>query len=469
MLHEIIRFSSEALDDTGITVAALPGAGSDRKYYRITTSGGETFIATYGPDRKENNAFISLSAILFDNGINAPKIIAADPDKKIYLQEDLGDRSLYDLLKDEKFENYLSETVKQLAGFHCIDAAPIEGKLFTKPFGHRQIMWDLNYFKYSFLKPCGITFDEELLEDDFEKFASDLLHHGASGARLMYRDCQSRNVMIKDGKPYFIDFQGARIGPGLYDVASLLWQPRAGLNRELRNRMADIYCKEMQKRGSFDEESFRTMLPRFVAFRLLQVLGAYGFRGMVEKRAIFLSSIRLGLKQLKELHSEGAFSNYQELNRAIEALCKLTLFDTADEDGLTVYVNSFSYKKGYPQDFTGNGGGFALDCRAMHNPGRYAEYKHLTGRDKEVIDFLEQRGEVQKFVEAALLNVLPAVARYRDRGFTSLQVNFGCTGGQHRSVYCAERTAHEIAEKFPDVKVRLQHREQNITEWLNRK
>jgi hypothetical protein len=277
----------------------------------------------------------------------------------------------------------------------------------------------------------------------------------------MYRDFQSRNVMIKDGQPYFIDFQGGRRGPLHYDVASFLWQARANFSDELRAELLEDYIGALKELREINADEFRKQLKHFVLFRTLQVLGAYGFRGSFEKKPHFLQSIPFALKNLRQLLHED-MSAYPYLAEILRQLCDLEQFqDRAPSQHLVVKVYSFSYKKGIPYDDSGNGGGFVFDCRALHNPGRYAQYAKLTGLDQPVIDFLEEDGEVQPFLEQAYQLVDASVQRYKERGFTSLMVSFGCTGGQHRSVYTAQKMAEHIHQKF-DVEVQLIHREQNI-------
>lgn len=274
--------------------------------------------------------------------------------------------------------------------------------------------------------------------------------------------------MVYESKPYFIDFQGGRPGPVIYDAISFLWQAKAGFSDDFRQEMLEHYFEELSRLTSCrrNEQEEHQSVNRFALFRTLQVLGAYGLRGLVERKAHFIESIPAALENLKILIENGAVDRYPELKRVCSCVCTDKRFAKKTEDGLRVTVFSFSYKKGYPADFTGNGGGFMFDCRGMHNPGRYAEYKSLTGRDKPVIDFLEERGEVQQFVENAVGMVSPSIETYLRRGFSNLQIGFGCTGGQHRSVYCAERTAQVIAEKFPSAHIVLIHREQGLETTL---
>ena len=355
-----------------------------------------------------------------------------------------------------------------------------EGAAGFRPFSKRLVSWDLNYFKYSFLKSAGVMFDEDALEDDFELFAADLMDYTRGCEGFMYRDFQSRNIMLaptaesgaKEGKPdieasrpVFIDFQGGRRGPVVYDIVSLLWQAKAGFSSTLKRELTEYYFSLAEAAGVYDMPKMRESLPAYQLFRTLQVLGAYGFRGLVEHKSHFIESIAGGLRNLKEIldGNPALETRYKGIGRCCRALLADRRFGERVSDGrLRIEVFSFSYKKGYPEDLSGNGGGFMFDCRGMHNPGRYKEYVSLTGRDREVIDFLESRGEVQGFLSSACELVDKTVSVYLRRGFSNLQVGFGCTGGRHRSVYCAEHMAAHLAERFPEARIILRHREQGI-------
>lgn len=445
-------------------IEALPQGGSDRKYYRMSAEGRLTVIATVGNDKAEDSAFIALSRQFSTRGVRVPEIYAVSPDEMVYLQSDLGDISLFSMLGTSEGERLVAETLRSLPLMQAISPDEV-GKLSGQPdFSRRLVMWDVNYFKYCFLRQTGVLYSENALEDDFERLANDVMEASALLEGFMYRDCQSRNVMIYEGKPWWIDYQGGRRGPCVYDAVSFLWQARAGFTPEFREKMLDEYFDAWSKLRSYDEQRVRDSVPLFVLLRTLQVLGAYGFRGIIQKRAHFLSSINQGIDNLVSA-AEPLKNRYPEIWKVAAALAANNPFnDTEDKDRLVVTVYSFSYKKGYPADWSGNGGGFMFDCRALHNPGRYDRYKKLTGRDSDVIEFLGEYPEVEIFVNHATELVLPAVERYSCRGFTRLQIGFGCTGGQHRSVYCAERIARKIAEKYPEVKVKLIHREQDIEE-----
>jgi hypothetical protein len=320
-------------------------------------------------------------------------------------------------------------------------------------------MWDLNYFKYCFLKATGLDFEEDKLEDDFQRMADVLMRSQSS--TFMYRDFQSRNVMIKDGEPWFIDFQGGRKGPFYYDVASFLWQAKANLPDAFRKDLLKEYLDSLRKYQPIDENYFNEQLRHFVLFRTLQVLGAYGFRGYFEKKPHFMQSVPFAIANLRELLTV-PYKEYPYMTELLRRLVNMKQFtDELSKHQLTVKVMSFAYKKGIPNDVTGNGGGFVFDCRGVNNPGKYDRYKPFTGLDKQVIQFLEDDGEILKFLEHCYALVDASVTRYLERGFTNLMVSFGCTGGQHRSVYSAQHMAEHLHKKF-NIKVELVHREQDI-------
>ena len=453
------------------SVQPLTAAGSGRRYYRLR-AGGSTLIGVVGNSVEENRAFITLSQHLGGKGLPVPRVVAVSDDMLRYLQQDLGDTSLYDTLAEcrksgewnESAYELLTQTMCMLARTQVEGDRDMDYSVcYPSPlFDKRSMMYDLNYFKYCFLKATGVMFHEEMLEDDFEALVGALLTAEPKG--LLYRDFQSRNVMIMNDKPHLIDFQGARHGAVHYDVASFLWQARAQYPEELRYRLVDVYLKALRNYyPGLDRESFMHDLDTYLLFRNLQVLGAYGFRGYFERKELFLQSIPQAIDNLRTLLDRGVASTYPHLQATLQAVCDLPCFQPAEpRTNLCVTVYSFSYKKGLPTDNSGNGGGFIFDCRAVHNPGRYEAYKHLTGQDAAVKEFLEEDGEILTFLEHAYSLVDASVERYLRRGFTSLQVSFGCTGGQHRSVYSAEAMAEHLHQKY-GIEVMLIHRERNFT------
>lgn len=450
------------------TCTHLTGSASNRQYYRLSGD-GHTCVGAIGTDVKENEAFLALAAHLRAKGLNVPTVLAVSEDRMAYLQEDLGGDVLFDMLTKARktgegmqdVEDLLCRTMSKLPQIQFRGAEDLDFSVcYPQPaFDRRMVMFDLNYFKYCFLKPSGLEFNEVLLQDDFERFADDLLEEDTD--TFMYRDFNARNVMVHDGEPYFIDFQGGRRGPVHYDVASFVYHSRAGYSEELKSRMLDSYLAALSEYMTVDHDRFAETLRKFRLFRLLQVLGAYGFRGLVEQKANFVTSIPAAVTDLRLLLDE-QFQRYPYLNETLHRLTALPRFDSSSSDGvLEVKVCSFSFKKGIPYDPTGNGGGYVFDCRSIHNPGRYQEYKELTGKDEPVIRFLEEDGEILEFLDHVYGVVDPHVETYKGRGFTSLMVSFGCTGGQHRSVYCAEHLAAHLTERYPDVRVLLTHREQS--------
>ena len=453
------------------SIEPLPGAGSNRKYFRL--KGKESLIGVYGTSTEENRAFIYMARHFSQKGLPVPRILAESPDQSAYLQDDLGDTSLFQLIKQgresgnfsDEETNILKRTIRLLPQIQFEGSKDMDFS-YCYPlatFNRRSVLWDLNYFKYCFLKATGLEFQENLLEDDFERMADTLLQ--IEPQVFMYRDFQSRNVMIREEKPYFIDFQGGRKGPFYYDVASFLWQAKANYPDSLRQELLDEYLDALRPYHAIDKEQFLTTLRHFVLFRTLQVLGAYGFRGYFEKKAHFIQSVPYAIENLRQL-LETDFPEYPYLCLMLRKLTELPQFASIrNRRKLTVRVMSFSYKKGIPEDPSGNGGGYVFDCRAVHNPGKYEQYKQLTGRDKPVIDFLEQDGEILQFLEHVDALADAHVQRFLERGFTNLSICFGCTGGQHRSVYSAEHVAHHLNEKF-GVRIRLIHREQHIEQIL---
>jgi hypothetical protein len=319
-------------------------------------------------------------------------------------------------------------------------------------------MWDLNYFKYCFLKGVGIEFDESRLEDEFVRMTAMLLSDNDNV--FLYRDFQSRNVMLKDGEPYFIDFQGGRRGPIYYDIASFIGQARAKYTAAAVDAMIGSYLDALAEYKSVERGHFMRMLQLFRVFRLLQNLGAYGYRGLFERKKAFVESIPAALAQLLQ-QLELLDGEFPYIRSLIAQIACLPMFVREEAKGLTVDVISFSYKRGIPDDTSGNGGGFVFDCRAIHNPGRYEPYKKLTGMDAPVIEFLEKESNIAGFLEHAYALVDEMVDTYKRRGFTHIQVCCGCTGGQHRSVYSAEHIARQVADKF-GVRVVVTHKMQGV-------
>lgn len=499
-------------ESTGLDVVSvdkIPGAGSNREYYRLHGSDGTALIGAVGTSRDENHAFCYLAKHFTERRLPVPQVVAQSQDGLRYLQTDLGDLSLFEAIKGgreaggrytQKEKQLLKKTISLLPAIQIKGARNLD---FThcypqESLDETNVLFDLNYFKYCFLKATGLDFHELKLEASFQLMARDIV--SIPGEAFMYRDFQARNVMLdKDGNPYFIDFQGGRRGPVQYDVASFLWQASARYSDSLRQELIETYIQSLKNYTEVNEKKFRENLKLCVLFRLLQVLGAYGFRGYFERKKHFLESIPPAMQNLRELLADGGCP-YPYLRELLTNLVDMPQFAVEEskpakradgyrvtennpysahpQDGpatfskydgkgpLVVRVFSFSYKKGIPADESGNGGGYVFDCRSTHNPGRYEPYKKLTGLDEPVIRFLEDDGEILTFLDSVYKLADAHVHRYIQRGFTSLMFSFGCTGGQHRSVYSAQHLAEHIHEKF-GIEVHVCHREQGIEQTFS--
>jgi aminoglycoside/choline kinase family phosphotransferase len=454
--------------EQGIEILPLPQAGSYRQYYRLTGQLKHA-IGVYSPDKSETQAFITFTNHFSQLGLNVPEIYTSDIENDCYLISDLGDLSLLDHLEKNRVGGVPSEqtfdlykkAIAELPRFQ-VDACRDLNFSVCYPSGEfdgRSMRWDLNYFKYYFLRLLKIQFNEAALENDFDRLIVYLLKSGNSF--FMYRDFQARNIMIHDGKPWFIDYQGGRRGPLQYDLASLLFQVKASLPYDFREEMLHWYLENLRKYINIDEKKFIDDYYGFVLIRLLQVMGAYGFRGYFERRAHFLQSIPYAVENLRWLLSNVKFRiEMPELMKALQEIAKTEIeLPVLPKAGtLTVSVNSFSFKNGPPPDYSGNGGGFIFDCRALPNPGRYDHYKKFTGLDESVIQYLDREKAVAKFLQNVFKIVDQSILEYQNRGFNHLQVNFGCTGGQHRSVFCASRLAAYLEETY-SLKVITYHQE----------
>lgn len=451
--------------ENAITIVPLPQSGSSRKYFRITGKTASA-VAALNKDKVENRAFITFAKHFFTKNLPVPQILAEDLNENLYLLEDLGNQTLFDLLNKEGFTNtvkeYYQQALRTLLSFQLEAGKDLDYSVCypRDKFDEQSILWDLNYFKYYFLKLADIQFDEQKLENDFKVLAKYL--SGVNADYFMYRDFQSRNIMIKDNQLYFIDFQGGRKGALQYDVASLLWSARANLTFDQREELLNYYLNELQKDIQVNTDEFIKYYYGFVLVRILQTLGAYGFRGFYERKDHFLKSIPHAIDNLEWLiENQKVTINCDELFFAIAGIINSEIrkkFREEKNDRLKIIITSFSYKQGIPQDTSGNGGGFVFDCRGLNNPGRYDEYKLLTGKDDAVIKFLEEKSDVDKYLKNVWKLILPTVKEYQERGFKNLMINFGCTGGQHRSVYCAEKTAKYFFTK-PNLQVDVKHTE----------
>lgn len=476
IIEQIQKLFTDSNDAPVLSIEKLPQAGSDRYYFRIATA-GKTYIATYGANVPENETFIYFSNQFQKQALCTPQVLYINNDKTIYIQEDFGDTSLLNVLEAEGFSDNVYSLYKQslsklaelqIKAHEVVDYSKC---LTNREFGKEAIMADLLYFKYYFLDALARPYDKQKLIHDFEALSNYLSH--TEHKYFMFRDFQSRNIMVTpDNDVHFIDYQGGMNGAPQYDAASMLWQARANLTEEWKESLLDDYMDAFEKTvgENLNRTVFRSQYYGYVLIRLLQVLGAYGFRGLFERKAQFLTSIPLALNNVKwflENHDVGisvpTFRKVLEICISDEVIEQFTPIQANAETPLIVTINSFSYKKGIPPDSSDNGGGFVFDMRGILNPGRFDEYKKLSGLDKLVKDFLEQRTKMPVFLNSVFDVVDIAVSNYIERGFASLMVNFGCTGGQHRSVFAAEALARHLKNKFK-VKVLLTHT--NRENWV---
>jgi aminoglycoside/choline kinase family phosphotransferase len=470
----------------------LPQSGSERRYFRLHGKDGST-IGTYGANMKENQTFFYFSKHFKEKNLAVPEILAVSDDLLFYLQEDLGDISLLNRLETDGYTTEVYQLFKKsleaLAQLHVKgdEGLDYNNCLTNAEFGKQAIMADLLYFKYYFLDALRKPYDKQKLIDDFEALSNYLTH--TEYKYFMFRDFQSRNIMVTppfggagtagtkfEGEAvHFIDYQGGMKGAPQYDVASMLWQARAKLPDQWKNDLLNDYmnCFENIIGQKVDRNIFQSQYNGYVLIRLLQVLGAYGFRGLFERKAQFLTSIPLALRNLNEFFKNQSigisvpeFRKVLDICLADEIIQQFTPAQATEQTPLLVTIHSFSYRKEIPADNSGNGGGFVFDCRSILNPGRIESMKTKTGRDKEVIDFLEQQTQMPGFLNSIFDIVDISVEEYIKRGFESLMISFGCTGGQHRSVYAADALARHVKNKFK-VKIELKHLIQDEKNWQN--
>ena len=440
--------------------------GSGRKIVRLAAKNRSAIGIVYGV-REENAAFLGFSRHFRRHGLPVPEIYEEDLDRGAYLEQDLGDTTLFDFLSKrrtgddvapEAVEAY-RKVVEVLPRFQVEAGRDLDYSLCypCASFDRQSINWDLNYFKYYFLRLAGIPFNEQALEDDFWRLTEFLL--SAKCDYFLYRDFQSRNVMLLGGEPYFVDYQGGRKGALQYNIASLLYDAKADLPPELRQQLLDHYLQALGRYAAIGREEFLHHYYAYVYVRIMQAMGAYGFRGFYERKAHFLQSVPYALKNLRWLLHHVtlpvALPTLMETFRSMLASERLSGL-ASEADNLVVRVFSFSFHKGLPKDETGNGGGFVFDGRSLPNPGREERFKTLTGRDAPVIDYLNQQESVHQFLAGVLSLVDSSIANYQERGFKNLMVSFGCTGGQHRSVFLAEQLAKRLRGRR-GLEVRLRH------------
>ncbi len=451
-------------------VERIAPAGSNRNYFRIYHQGGGTIIATHNPDNiRENETFIAFTKQFKKHGINVPEVLHVSEKKDIYFQTDNGTDSLLDILKQEGYSKtvfeYYKKALSALARIQVIGHKEIDFSFCPADncFDKEAILYDLHYFLFYFLNPLGIAYHKPNLLQNFDTLAEFLSTE--KSRHFMYRDFQSRNIMVKEGDLTFIDYQGGMEGPLQYDVVSLLWQTKADLPKTWKEELSKFYFYEVNQllNNTLDADTFFRYYDGFVLIRKLQTLGAYGFRGLFERKPHFLSVIPSALHQLKDyLESFDVPVHLPELIRVLKILTGDAIQNrfrhkvATAESPLVVHIKSFSYKKGIPQDPSENGGGYIFDCRPLHNPGRYPAYVDLTGRDEPVQQFLLTRSLMPHFLEYVFSIADIAVQNYLERGFDSLMICFGCTGGKHRSVFAADKLAVYLKEKY-HVHIALEH------------
>ena len=456
-------------------IVTIPQSGSYREYYRIIGT-SKSAIGVYNEDLKENKAFLSFTKHFLSIGLPVSEILSEDESGKLYLLSDLGDESLFDFLQKKRKQvgvfpgsgiRAYKAALTKLPEFQINASRGLDYRVCypRTAFDKQSMMWDLSYFKYYFLKLAKIPFDEQLLEDDFQKFTDFLL--GADDDYFLYRDFQSKNIMMVNGEPYFIDYQGGRKGALQYDVASILYDSKANIPADIKDILLDHYLEILGEYINFDRKNWITYYRGFVLVRLMQAMGAYGFRGFYERRTQFLKSIPYALKQLDYILKNDLFPpGFPYLEKVLKSLTESRKLLKYRRDfntlvPLNIEILSFSYHKGLPKNKHGHGGGFIFDCRGIHNPGRYERFKDKNGKDDEVADFLKAGGEADEFLHNSIQLVEQTVDKYLNREFKNLQIAFGCTGGQHRSVYCVEQMAENLREKYEDkVIINLIHRDQ---------
>ena len=462
-------FSKEAITN----IEKLPQSGGDRVYYRVFTT-RQNFIATYSTNLRETETFLYFTDTFKNAGAPVPEIYAVNADKTLYIQEDFGNASLLNVLEmeglNDSTKDLYKKTLRSLAQLQINGDKDLDYTqcITGKEFGKQAILSDLLYFKYYFLDTLKIPYDKEKLGNDLDELSEYL--NRADHKYFMFRDFQSRNVMVQKDV-FFIDYQGGMKGALQYDVASLLWQAKAGLTDEWKNELLEYYisCAEKELNQNIDRERFLSQYNGYVLIRLLQVLGAYGFRGLFERKAHFLTSIPLALRNLKWfLQNKKIGISVPEFERMLnlivgdEVILKFEPVKATQDSPLTVRIKSFSFlKTGYPKNVADNGGGFVFDCRGILNPGRIDEHKQETGRDKPVQNYLTEKTRMDEFLAGVFSVVDISVEDYIKRDFEHLEINFGCTGGQHRSVYAADATARHLRNKF-SVKTEVIHLEQNF-------
>lgn len=471
MRERLVRLFEEHYGHRPDVILDMAADGSTRQYFRLVWGDERTAVGAIGPDHEENRAFLTFAKALREAGLPVPEIYAEDREAGVWLEEDLGDVTLFQALSaarvecgEDEFPPDIEQLYRrvlailprfQVLGHRVIDYTVAYPR---QAFDEQSIRWDLNYFKYHFLKLAHVPFNEQRLEDDFSRLTAQLLE--ADADYFLYRDFQSRNIMIRGGEPWFLDFQGGRKGAPHYDVASLLYDAKANLPPSLRTALLEHYLDALSEHVPVDRAAFRARFVGFVLVRVMQAMGAFGYRGFFERKRRFLESVPSAARTLDQLLAAGLPLALPELELVFRHIADRWADATAgaaSRSELVVLVQSFSFRDGYPADLEGHGGGFVFDCRALPNPHREPALRDLTGEAEPVVDYLERSAEVQEFWENARGLVDAHVEQYVTRGFSSLTVSFGCTGGQHRSVFMAGKLAAYLSQRYPHVAVRVRH------------
>ena len=470
MRDAIVALFTQTFGRPPAAVSRLAADGSQRAYYRLTGTAPATVVGAYGPEPDENRAFLSFSRSFRGIGLPVPEIYGADEGLGIWLEEDLGDTTLFGAVSSARaaeggrFPQVMVEVYE-----HVVDLLPrfqVEGARVIDfgvaypraAFDEQSMRWDLNYFKYHFLKLAHVPFNEQRLEDDFQRLIAHLL--AADTDFFMYRDFQSRNILLRDGHPWFVDYQGGRWGAAQYDLASLLYDAKADIPGDVRAHLLGRYLDALARHAGVNAARFLETYPGYVLVRIMQAMGAYGYRGFFERKPRFLESVPYAARNVAGLLEAGLPIALPELEGVFHRIVEAWAARRSPIEpplGLNVHITSFSYRDGLPPDETGHGGGFVFDCRSLANPGRLPELSGLLGTDAPIVRFLEAMPETEAFWRHAIALVDAHIANFRERNFSDCSVAFGCTGGQHRSVYFAERLARHVREHHTDVAVDLDH------------
>ncbi|CAN5760121.1 RNase adapter RapZ [soil metagenome] len=476
MYEALVRLYTAEFGRPPRSILEIAGDGSNRSYYRLIGDDLRTAVGAVGPDHEENRTFISFTRSFLRAGLPVPELYGVDETVGVWIEEDLGDTTLFNALVEarkaepgEAFPASMLHAYKRVV--EVLPRFQVEGGRVVDysvayprdAFDRQSILWDLNYFKYHFLKLAHVSFNEQRLENDFATVADFLLQ--ADTNHFLYRDFQSRNIMLVDGEPHFIDYQGGRRGAPQYDIASLLYDAKAAIPETVRDELLDHYLTALARHIEFDRAEFMALYRGYVLVRIMQAMGAYGYRGFFERKPRFLQSVPYAARNIRQILDDGLPIALPELELVFQRIVDEWAHRGEAQEagpGLTVQVRSFSFKHGYPDDEGGHGGGFVFDCRALPNPGRHVEYRTLCGRDAGVVEYIERCSEAHEFWNSVRSLIDAQIEEYLRRGFSSLSIAFGCTGGQHRSVYFAERVAAHIRHEFPQVNVRLQHRDESL-------